>query len=233
LIRYPNRIKPSKVIETAHSSVDFTPTILKLMDIEHAGHHFHGYDVTPELLSEEMITNQESIVFSSDSSARWAAAVTKGYKLVVSKADVPWLFDLTKDPDEIYNYFEDPSKESIRQKLQNALFSALHNYKIPLAQVDAFLWDFPSCRDSNNVIKLNNGKKILCSELGISESMGRCEGYYKVRNMCPVKCSKCACEDSPGKVWVHGELKTCSEIIQNECLFGAVNNLCRLTCGSC
>jgi hypothetical protein len=233
LIRYPNRIKPSKIIQTAYSSVDFTPTILKLMDIEHPGTQFHGVDATPELLSDVMLSNEDKIVFTMDSSARWAAAVTNGYKLVVSKSDVPWLFDLFKDPDELFNYFEGPDNAGIRQTLQTALFTALKNYRIPLANVGAFLWDMPSCRDTNNAVTLSNDKKILCSDLGVSQSMQRCDVYAIVRTECPKKCSQCVCQDSPGKIWISGELKTCGEVQQHHCSNAAVTWFCPSTCASC
>jgi len=60
------------------------------------GNTFHGVDGSPELLSDALLSKKDNIIFSQDGSGRWAAAVTNGYKLVISRNDVPWLFDLKK-----------------------------------------------------------------------------------------------------------------------------------------
>ena len=43
--------------------------------------------------------------------------MTDRYKLVCSPKDRPWLFDLTKDPDEVTNVFNDPEYRDVAREL--------------------------------------------------------------------------------------------------------------------
>ena len=70
------------------------------------GAHFQGIDGSAELKSKNtIIGNDDKIVFTMDTgnTPHWFAAIKKGYKLVLHKNDVPWLFDLNQDPDELQN----------------------------------------------------------------------------------------------------------------------------------
>ena len=51
----------------------------------------------------------------------WLMAVTDRYKFVLSPNDPPWLFDLTRDPDEITNFFEHSGYREIVQQLAKQL----------------------------------------------------------------------------------------------------------------
>jgi uncharacterized sulfatase len=65
ILRYPNRIEGGKVSRTARASIDFAPTILSLMDINHEL-EFDGSDFKDELSSSDNETNWKNIVFSFD-----------------------------------------------------------------------------------------------------------------------------------------------------------------------
>ena len=94
LLRYPNKVKAGKVIETAYSSIDFAPTILNLMGVKNLTANYNGIDGSGELLSEDMSPSIDQIRFSFDTGKknRWAAAIMNGFKLVVSKTEIPWFF---------------------------------------------------------------------------------------------------------------------------------------------
>lgn len=47
VIRYPEKIKAGKVINTAYTNVDFTPTILSLMNVK-TDASFHGMDTSKD-----------------------------------------------------------------------------------------------------------------------------------------------------------------------------------------
>ena len=107
IIRFPGQIKKSKVIETSYTSPDFAPTILSLMGIDHSDITFQGIDGSDEILNDTEWTVKETVRFMSNTG--WIAAVERHYKLVLAKYDVPWLFDLKEDPNEMINYSTDPN----------------------------------------------------------------------------------------------------------------------------
>jgi len=236
IIRYPKVIKERKIIENAYSSVDFAPTILKLMGIKHPGVKFQGVDATPDLFKPTQLVEGDRITFTYDNekTAQWAAAVMSGYKLVVSRPDAPWLFHYTKDPDELINYFEDPQYANIVQKLQAALFDAMKDFDIPLAQkTDIFFWDMPTCKDSGDAISFENGYKIMCNDIGDDEiSTIRCLNREQVITKCKFSCKSCTCEDSPGRIFVSGNLSICSEL-SSQCGNDKVRQFCPSTCNAC
>ena len=108
LLQYPHRVKAGKVVETAHSSVNFATTILSLMGVEDPGVEFQGIDGSEELVNSDMISSRDNIVFSMDYRKRrmWAAAIKNGYKLVIGASGIPWLFGLDLDPDKTVNLIE-------------------------------------------------------------------------------------------------------------------------------
>ena len=114
------------MIETATSSVDFAPTILSLMGIQHDV-NFQGKDTVEALVSEDLSQiDSNKVIFSADySNGMWVVAVMGGFKLVIGRTGTPWLFDLHYDPDEIVNFIHSPFHEEIKVKLQNTLLEAI------------------------------------------------------------------------------------------------------------
>mmetsp|Transcript_20860 Transcript_20860/g.31681 ORF Transcript_20860/g.31681 Transcript_20860/m.31681 type:complete len:248 (+) Transcript_20860:1390-2133(+) len=225
-------LKP-KVIETPYSSVDLTPTILSLFGINDVG-TFHGVDASTDLFSSEnMITDSEKIVFTfdGDSKSAWAASISSGYKLVVSKSDKPWFYDLRVDPDEMINFFDKPEYSAIVERHQIALFNAMKEYNIPLGVKNAsFFWDTPTCFDSLDVIRMNNGSTFLCENIGFTAASARCN-RDRISRQCPIACSSC-CQNSPGKLWINRTLKRCSEL-SHKCEFSQVQSFCPASCNMC
>jgi uncharacterized sulfatase len=59
------------------------------------------------------------------------AAFDQRYKLILSVADKPWLFDLEKDPDELTNQYGREGYDEVTKRLQNELLSQMKKYKEP------------------------------------------------------------------------------------------------------
>ena len=58
----------------------------------------------------------------SPGTVNWLSAVTTRYKLVISPKDVPWLFDLQTDPDELTNVFQVPQyRDTLRALAEDLL----------------------------------------------------------------------------------------------------------------
>ena len=239
LVQYPRRVKGGKVIETAYSSVDFGPTLLSLMGINDYSHEttFQGMNGSKDLISDESVVNDENnIVFSFETgnTPNWAAAISAGYKLVLSN-DVPWLFDLNRDPEEMINFATSPAHKDIFNKLRDALISKWKEYKAPLITERSYTiyLDMPNCLDSKDLLPLTKAKPEFCSSIGDSIPFEKCEKNYKIRNMCSKSCNDCVCEDSPGMMWIKGEAKTCQQIGISECDDKKVKDFCRSSCGVC
>ncbi len=115
VMHYPKRIKRGTVIKQALSCVDFLPTIATLMGFKTTGQE-EGRDAS-RLFTGDGGSDWNDIAFlRSTPGNEWLCAVTDDYKLVYSKADRPWLFDLSKDPEELKNRFADPAyRDAVRR----------------------------------------------------------------------------------------------------------------------
>jgi arylsulfatase A-like enzyme len=123
IVKYPKKIKQGKVVETARSHIDFMPTILNLMGINHEDSSFDGKDFSSDLLSSEQIVNDiQNIIHMSGN--RWVAAVSSQFKLVQPhslESGDSWLFDLENEPDELINYYNDETYFDAKQILTESL----------------------------------------------------------------------------------------------------------------
>lgn len=120
IIKYPGKIPAGKVIRKAYTNVDFTPTILGLMDVPQID-GTQGLDDSTVFLSKDMNVVDDRIVYMTNSASAWVATVNNRYKYVVSQADKPWLFDLKRDPNELINFNNDPEYAAIADKFQAEL----------------------------------------------------------------------------------------------------------------
>ena len=230
IIKWPGKIRKKRIVETAYSSVDFTPTILSLMGVD-SGINYDGLDASTELLRRKMnTTDADQIRFMTDAKKKsWAAAFTNQYKLVLSR-DEPWLFDLYEDPDELYNKYRDPEYAEIGEKLRTALLEAMAEYNFVLKQ-KSYLPNSPVCWDSKDEIPGWDNK--LCSDLEQPDFKPACEWSF-VNSTCPRACDAC-CEDSEGSVWLYGAMRSCDEMDDDErfCTQQPAIQFCPKSCGSC
>ncbi|MCA9141000.1 MAG: sulfatase [Planctomycetales bacterium] len=121
IIAAPGLIPAGTRVDQALGTVDFAPTILSLMG-KSIPKEVEGRDAT-ELFKSNKTSKWDDITFlrAATNSRAWVAAVTDRYKLVVSVSDVPWLFDLESDPDELKNHCETPKNAAVVARLSKAL----------------------------------------------------------------------------------------------------------------
>ncbi len=68
-----------------------------------------------------------------------------------------------------------------------------------LTQASGSYLDKPSCLDSMDVMTLQDGRKKLCSDIGDTVDIGKCDEWEDVQRHCPRTCNMCeAAEDSEG-----------------------------------
>lgn len=130
VIRFPNKIPKGKVINTAYTNVDFVPTILSLMDVK-TDAKFHGLDTSEDYTNTEKVVNSDRITYYAKSGGWWVTAVNNRYKLVIDKAEKPYLFDLEKDPNELINFYYNKDYADIAKMMQTELFIQLKKYDEP------------------------------------------------------------------------------------------------------
>lgn len=130
VIRYPNKIPAGKIINTAYTNVDFTPTVLGLMDVN-SNIKFHGLDTSEDFVNSKKVVDSDRITYYAKSGGWWVVAVNDRYKLVIDKNEKPYLFDLEKDPDELVNFYYDRAYSSIAKMMQTELFKQLRQYDEP------------------------------------------------------------------------------------------------------
>ena len=235
IIKYPKKILPGKVVETARSHIDFAPTILSLMGVEHDNdeNSFDGADFSEDVLNKESVVNDESkIVFASHRG--WIAAVSSRFKLILGKASlnlVPWLFDMKNDARELVNYYGKAQYADAKDILLKNLFQELNdNKKYFPAQKSIWYWNSnPVCLDSREKIFIS--RKYVpsyCSDLGMDVPISKCS-RAKVRRRCRDSCNTC-CHDSKGKVLFNHTLYGCEEL-EDKCNLDEVKVFCPVTCG--
>lgn len=130
VIRYPKKIKAGKVIRKTYCNVDFTPTILQIMGIS-TNTKFHGEDTSNDFLNNKTKVKGNRFTHFSGSSDTWIAGVNHRYKLVLSKTDKPWLFDLKKDPTEVINFYMQPGYKKTSKQLMKALKKRMNKFNEP------------------------------------------------------------------------------------------------------
>ena len=251
ILRYPEKVSPGKVIHSAHSSIDVFPTILNLMNVDIDDDKLEGVDgkdFTLDLMETALSTSEEEtpgkIVVSFDVGNKknghgsWVAAITGHIKLVISKADDPWLYDLEADPFEMHNFFDDSTYTFIRQALLDELYNVLTKYDIPIIHSSSYIkFNTRACADSWNRIdvELNTTTSIIsttCSVISDSDSLGVSSlcNLPIVQEHCPVTCKVCW-QDSVGVMWAKGELLTCNELKKKDhCLNVRVKEFCPVAC---
>jgi hypothetical protein len=237
ILRYPAKVKPGKIVKSATTSVDFAPTILSLMGLQRPKKESHGFNVAYEVLSNKSVINNGRVryMFDAGKNVEWAAAFRNQYKVIISAKDVPWLFDLDKDPNELINYFDHPDYLKIREQLLKKLAKAIKEFRIPLVKKHKhLLWSTPICLDSNDRVSLSTSSSstvATCSDLGVSISLNNCSQQHW-KQACPVTCGNC-CKDSEGSIWIKGLLKTCMEIPNSGCNNSKIGSFCPQKCGKC
>lgn len=136
------------------------------MNVKDPGVEFHGIDGSSELKapgSTQSNDNQIRFITDNPKNKKWAAAVRNRYKLVVSKGDYPWLFDLERDPNELNNYFDQANYTSIAQEMSDALYDEIIQRDFSVKVHKEMFWTKPACWDLKDELPL--WKKRVCNNL--------------------------------------------------------------------
>jgi len=238
IIRWPDGIAAGKIVKTTYTSPDFAPTILSLMgfDIDPYEFPFQGIDGSDELRDSVEFSSREQVRFTTDSKhAKWMAALDREFKLVLSNRDVPWLFDLKADPEEMINFYGAKDYERVTSRLQRELIRGMQKYKFSMVNESTFFVDRPFCYDSPDQIPALPTK--VCIDLTKNPFKKKCNSILYGK-LCAVTCGKC-CEDSVGVIWHKKSLVKCTDIRikknlrDKDCRTKKMKEFCPVTCGTC
>ena len=133
IMRYPGHINAGKVINKAYTSADFAPTLLGMLGMKDEL-PVHGRDDSKVFSNKQAVVDSDEITYmrAHGVDPGWVAAVNDRYKLVLSKQDIPWLFDMEKDPDELTNYYSQPEYKEISDHLTKRLVALMKVTDDPL-----------------------------------------------------------------------------------------------------
>ncbi len=142
LVHFPGKVKPGTRIDEALTSVDFLPTMMRLMGQKTTGNE-EGRDASTLFSTGKTPSDWTDVAFVRGTGAQfgWLSVVSDRYKLVYSPVDPPWLFDLERDPDEVTNFFTHAGYREIVQDLSKSLrqYAKKHNdpfIKLPRIKAD-------------------------------------------------------------------------------------------------
>ena len=131
VLRYPAKVPAGKVIHTAYTTVDFFPTLMGLMGISEGLPTMHGLDASAAYTNKKREIARDRIVYVRQSDGNWVAAFDRRYKLVISSLDVPWLYDLEKDPDELINHYGREGYDEPFRRLKRELLAQMKIFEEP------------------------------------------------------------------------------------------------------
>ena len=225
IIKYPNKIQKGKIIETAYSQIDFAPTLLGMLNLDH-DLTLDGFDGSREVLQNDTsvsdtLFDEPKIVFAyagfwvTEKFERgWIAAITNGFKFILDARGEPTFFDINTDPDEIFNYVADPSYANIISLLRRAAIEQLDALGPWKATI---YFDRQSCMDSRDVLHTenSNGREIDIFCENLSKNQEFCD-QKSVRKHCPLACGV-TCKDSTGEFSYEGLTMKCSDISRSYC----------------
>ena len=129
------KVPAGTVVGEALSCVDFLPTVMSLMDVNH-GLQVGGRNAANLFRAKGCRWRDLTILRStSNPQAQWLCAVSDRYKLVYASSGKPWLFDLQKDADELTNGFTDPDCQAIVREMTGGLIEYCKAQKDPYGEV--------------------------------------------------------------------------------------------------
>ncbi|WP_282135720.1 sulfatase family protein [Seonamhaeicola maritimus] len=131
VIRYPKKIDKGITIQKALTMVDFAPTVLGLMNMPQIPES-EGLNASNDLANTTKDLIDDRITYITSSAGNWVCGLNNRYKLVLSKKDSPWLFDLVIDPDEIVNFYNQKGYEQISKEIKSELIRQLKTYNDPV-----------------------------------------------------------------------------------------------------
>ena len=172
LIRYPRAIKPGTVIADPFGSPDVYPTLAGLAGVA-APQGADGADFSPLFRGETAEPPRDYVYLEMQYAyvpwPGWRALRTRQY-MYARTQDKPWLlFDLARDPCEMNNLVDDPSKQALVKEMDDRLVSIMRQ--------TGDSWDVKAATD---VVSdwVPGGRRIQSQELG-GDYPGRAPGPPK------------------------------------------------------
>jgi uncharacterized sulfatase len=138
IMKYQGHIRAGKVINKAYTSTDFAPTLLGILGLNSELPGEHGRDDSDVFLNNQDVVDDDEITYmrAHGVDPHWVAALNDRYKLVLSKQDIPWLFDLEEDPDELTNYYGHQEYKEISNHFTQRLVALMKMTDDPLLNED-------------------------------------------------------------------------------------------------
>jgi uncharacterized sulfatase len=130
VIKYPKKIPAGKIIQKAYTTADFTPTILGLMNAPSIN-NLHGIDDSKIFINDDKNIVSDRISYTRSTGGTVVTAFSNSYKLIVSKNEKPWLIDLKKDPNELYNMYHKKEYKATATFMVKELKSIITKFKEP------------------------------------------------------------------------------------------------------
>lgn len=126
MVRWPEAINAGTVLDQVIDTVDFQPTILRLMGFEPCGRE-QGCDASPLLRGDELKWTNESFLHHAQLDK--AGIFTDEYELAYCKdSDEALLFDRKNDPDQVDNLYGKPGYEEVTSDLTRRIVE--HNVEV-------------------------------------------------------------------------------------------------------
>ena len=140
LVKKPNQVKAGKIVHSVMTSVDVGPTLLSMLGIDEGLPGTQGLDRSDWFENNDKVITEGHIAYIRATTMHppWVAAVSDDYKLVLSDKEVPWLFDLKKDPDELINFYEKRSHRKVRDRFTKEIGRLMEEAKEPALDIEGF-----------------------------------------------------------------------------------------------
>ncbi|MFA5416961.1 MAG: sulfatase-like hydrolase/transferase, partial [Bacteroidales bacterium] len=119
IIYAPGILPANKVVQEAVSNIDIYPTLAELCGLNNMP-SVDGVSIAPLLRGDEGAVGRNCVFSrSTGASTGWLSVTTSRYKLVHTSVagDAAWLIDKQIDPDELINFYNNPSYVDIKADL--------------------------------------------------------------------------------------------------------------------
>ncbi|WP_236636790.1 sulfatase family protein [Sinomicrobium soli] len=135
LIKWPNKITPGITEDEMVQNLDFAQTFLEISGIK-APEDMQGKSLLPLLKGEKEKWDRDAVYYhyyqypTTHAVKRHYGIATKNYKLIHFYYDIDeWeLYDRKRDPEEMYNVFEDPEYLDVVKRMKEKLKAIRKKY---------------------------------------------------------------------------------------------------------
>jgi len=134
LVYCPGKLPAGTSVNEAIGTVDFFPTVLKLLDVPY-DKKVDGRDTSLLLAGIEEETWNDISFLRSTPGQPWLCAVSGRYRLVYSVQDDPWLIDIQQDPGELTNLFSKPGLQDVARSMTRQLVQYAREHQDEHARV--------------------------------------------------------------------------------------------------